>query len=92
MKSPITGNRFIDALLKMLLLAAVIHTVILVIRAIQEKTMVHLNFFRILSLDSFFPVLTRHLVFDILSIVIMATSYVVIFFYFTRKKGSVAGT
>lgn len=83
---PISKNRYLDALLKFILLTAVIHVFLLFIASIINADIIHLNYFNILDVDLFFPGVEIGLLSQILSVVAIIIIYVTIYIYFTKNE------
>ena len=88
MTKKITCNRYLDALLKLILFSALVHIFILVIHAVREKDVSILNYFNILDMDFFFPGIADGVLSNVLSVGVMVVIFG-LFFWFTRGK---AGT
>ena len=80
----LSGNRYLDAFLKLLLLSALIHTAIKISSAILFKDTAVLNYFHILDLDLLFPQIIQITGGDMGSLAVWIIGYAVVFFLFTR--------
>ena len=85
MAKKITCNRYLDTLLKLILLSALVHIVILVIHAVRERDFSVMNYFNILDLDFFFSGIAKGVLSNVLSVVVMVVIFG-LFFWFTRGK------
>jgi uncharacterized RDD family membrane protein YckC len=79
-------NRFLDALLKFIIISAVFHIILLIIFSIVTSDIIPLNYFNILELDLFFPNIIKGTLSQALSVVVMIVIYVLIYLFFTKKK------
>lgn len=82
---PIVKNRYLDALLKLMLLSAVLHMVVLAVYFVVYGDASHFNFFKIIALDLFFPELASDFM-HLYSLLIGVWLYVFLFYFFTHKK------
>lgn len=48
-------NKFVVSFVKLMILSAILHLIILAIDTIKNKTLKPLNFFTIIGMDNFFP-------------------------------------
>ena len=80
----LSGNRYLDAFLKLLLLSALIHGAVAVTYAIVFKDTAVLNYFHILDLDLLFPQIIQITGGDMGSLAVWIIGYAVVFFLFTR--------
>ncbi len=55
MKITIVQNKYLNALLLLMLFSASVHMVILIVWAIMQRNLDYLNYFNILTLNYFFP-------------------------------------
>jgi len=78
-------NRFIDALVKLILLSAIIHLSLLLVYSILNLDFIYLNFFNLLDFDLFFPEVINGVLSQLLSIIVVIIVYVVIYIYFTDR-------
>jgi len=78
-------NRYLDALLKLVLFSAITHMLILVYKSLSTTDSTVMNYFNILDLDLFFDGIEKGALSQVLSIVVMLGIYFAIFFLFTRK-------
>ena len=79
----IKANRFIQALVKLMLLSAVLHILILVVHSVIVQNISELSLFKIIGLDLFYPELSSMFLF---SSVVAFVIYVLIYFFFTDKN------
>lgn len=84
--NPIVKNRHADALLKLMLLSAILHMAVLVVYFVLYADISHLNFFKIIAIDLFFPQVTRTNFTDIYSLLVAFGLYMCIYFFFTRRN------
>jgi len=82
----ISENRYLDALLKLILLTAVIHVFVLIAAAVINADAVYLNYFNILDIDLFFPGIEQGMLSHFFSAVAMLIVYIVIYMFFTKSK------
>lgn len=85
MKS-IVKNPYLDALLKLMLLSAVIHILVLAIYSISHGNVSHLNFFKIINIDLFFPEIVNMDCYGLYSFVITIWLYISIYYFYNLKK------
>jgi len=78
------GNRFINALGLLMLFSAAFHMVLVVIYAIKEKDINHLNFFNILEIDRYVPGIIEGQYSIVVATGCMLAIYIV--FYLLLKK------
>ncbi|MBX4196665.1 hypothetical protein KW805_03690 [Candidatus Pacearchaeota archaeon] len=83
--NPIVKNRPIDAFLKLLLVSAVIHFIILVVQSLKDGNISHLNYFAILELQAFFPHILNGSFSFLLSLLIVVVLYFVLYFKYTKN-------
>lgn len=81
----ISNNRYLDALLKLLLGAAIVHIVILITAVILFHDLLIVNIVNVLGFDWFFPQFGSTGINNYLSVFIWIIIYLVIFFFFTNK-------
>ncbi len=81
----IAKNRYLDALLKLVLFSAITHMLILAYKSVSTADPVIMNYFNILDLELFFEGIEKGTLSQILSVVVMLGIYFAIFFLFTRK-------
>ncbi len=79
----IVQNRYLDALLKLMLLSASIHMIILILYSIIKLEPAHVNYFNILDLEFIFPGIEEGLLSNVLSVVSVIIVYLAIFILFT---------
>lgn len=82
--TPLSGNRYLDAFLKLILLSALIHTVIKISSAILFKDTTVLNYFHVLEIDLLFPQIIQVTGGDMGSLAAWVIGYTVVFFLFTK--------
>ncbi|MFA6022572.1 MAG: hypothetical protein WC781_00625 [Candidatus Pacearchaeota archaeon] len=81
----IVKNKYLDALFKLMLLSAIIHVAILIIKSIISFNLYPLNFFQILEITYFFPSLASGLTSLVISFITMVVIYLIILRFFTDK-------
>jgi hypothetical protein len=81
----IVKNRFVDALLKLILLSAIFHMALLILFSIVNLDLVILNYFNILDIDLLFPNIIEGVLSQLLSIAMVIIIYSLIFVFFTKK-------
>ena len=81
----IAKNRFLDALLKLMLLSAIVHAVLVVIFSFLTKDLEFLNYFYIIGLNLFFPNISMGITGQILSAATVVAFYTAIFLFFTKN-------
>lgn len=82
----IAKNRYLDALLKVILLIAVAHDMLFVVRFIQTGDVAIFNIFRILDLQLFFPGIEKGSISNTISMILLISLYVGIFSFFSGKQ------
>ncbi len=82
----IAKNRYLDAFLKLLLVSAFIHLAILIVYAFVSHDLAYLNYFRIISLDLFFPRVRSFGSTNVIVLLATLGFYLAIFFLFTKRK------
>lgn len=82
----IVKNRYLDALLKLMLLSAILHMVVLGVYFLVYNDISYFNFFTIIALDLFFPVLSYTENTFMYSLITMVGLYFSLFYFFTKKK------
>jgi hypothetical protein len=82
----ILKNRFVSALLILMLLSAAIHLVLLAIYAITNRNLESVNLFGIIGIDLNFPKVTNGAISQWLSLAVIVAAYLIIYFFFTKKK------
>lgn len=83
--NPIVKNRYLDALLKLMLLSAILHMAVLVVYFIIYRDISRFNFFKIIDIDLFVPELVSNNMYPY-SFFITVWLYVFLFYFFTHKK------
>lgn len=79
----IAKNRYLDALLKLMLLSAVIHMTVLAVYFVLYLDLSRFNFFKIVALDLFYPQLvTTHLT----NIYSLGTMFILWAMFFSANK------
>lgn len=78
-------KRIIESFVKLVTLTALIHVLVLTIKAIKEKNFQSLNYFGILDLNAFFPKITQGRLSDIISF-LLALIIFGIFLFFSFYK------
>lgn len=78
-------NRFLDALIKLVIISAVLHISILAIYSLNSGNFAWLNYFRVLSLELFYPQVLEFPQSLLSSAITAASLYFILFFLFTRK-------
>ena len=78
-------NRYIDALIKLILFSAVFHIILIIIYSIVNLDITHLNYFNILDIDLFFPGIIDGPLSQVFSILMIAIIYLIIYSVFTKK-------
>ncbi|OGZ64011.1 MAG: hypothetical protein A2998_02405 [Candidatus Staskawiczbacteria bacterium RIFCSPLOWO2_01_FULL_37_25b] len=78
MKVQITGNKYINALLLLMIFSAAIHMLILIFIAIKTSNLYFLNYFNILSISYFIPNFSNSFWGNIISFVFAAVLYFII--------------
>jgi hypothetical protein len=81
----ISKNRFVDALLKLMLLSAIIHIIILITFSIIKMDFTFINYFKILTIDLIVPSITQGVLSNVLSVAVVVILYILIFFFYTKK-------
>ncbi|MDP6155754.1 MAG: hypothetical protein QGH39_12255 [Candidatus Thermoplasmatota archaeon] len=81
----VSKNRYLDALLKLVLFSAITHIIILLYKSISTADPVIMNYFNILDLELFFKGIEKGTLSQVLSFVVVLGIYVTIFFLFTRN-------
>ena len=81
----IVKNRYIDALLKLILVSAIVHMVLLIIYSVITGDFVILNYFNILDIDLIFPNVIEGTVSQVLSVLATVIVYVLILLFYTKK-------
>lgn len=82
----ISKNRFLDALLKLMLFSAMLHIVVLACVSVAQLNFSPLNYFSIVSLDVLFPAISDVPVSQGLSLLIVIILYTVILLGYTKKS------
>ena len=78
-------NRFFDAVLKLMLLSAIIHMVILAIYILMTGDTSKLSFFKIVAIDLFYPSLGNTSIGHFLSFLAVVVLYILVYIFFTNK-------
>lgn len=82
----ISKNRYIDALLKLFILSAVLHIAIILVYAAVSGDIRQLNYFGILDFTLFFPAIIEGFFSNIAAFILLVFTYVSIFIFFTKPK------
>lgn len=83
--NPIVKNRYLDALLKLMLLSAILHMAVLVLYFVVHGDASRFIFFKIINIDLFIPELASDCMHSY-SLLLSVWLYVFIFYFFTHKK------
>jgi len=78
-------NRYIDALIKLILFSAVFHIILITIYSIVNLDITYLNYFNILDIDLFFPGIIDGSLSQVFSILMITIIYLIIYSVFTKK-------
>jgi len=78
MKIKIVKNRYLNALLILMLFSAILHTVLLLFLILKTRDLYVINYFNILDIDSFYPNIFNSFLGNALSIVFTVVIYLVI--------------
>lgn len=78
---PIVKNPYLDALLKLMLLSAIIHMIVLVTYSILNGNVSHLNFFKIINIELFFPEIVNVDCYGLYSFVITIWLYIFLYYF-----------
>ena len=81
-----TNNRYLDALLKLILLSAFTHLGILAVQFVRTGDAEILNYFNILDVDLFFPAIAVGPFSQVVSVLTIVGLYLVIVLFFTKPK------
>ncbi|MFA6215624.1 MAG: hypothetical protein WC768_03585 [Patescibacteria group bacterium] len=79
-------NRFLQALVRVVLFSATVHLFLLVVFSVIKKDIVTLNYFKIIGLDLFFPNIASGVGSQILSMITMLVLYSLFFIFFAKKN------
>jgi len=79
-------NRYLEALIKLILFSAIFHLVLLFIYALINLNISYLNYFSIIDIDLFLPSITEGPFSLIFSLITALALYLIILFKFTRKR------
>lgn len=82
----IVKNRYFDALLKLMLLSAVLHMFTLFVYFLIHLDASRFNFFKIINIDLFFPELITNQYTNMYSIILGIFLYICLYYFFTKKK------
>lgn len=85
---PLVKNRYIDALLKLMLLSSIIHMVALALYSVTYNDFGPFNFFTIVGIDLLFPQIITSDCQYVYSFATVLCLYAVIFYILNRKKKS----
>ena len=78
MKIQIVKNKYLNSLLLLMLVSAIIHMVILFGLAIVSGSFYFLNYFKIIAVDSFYPNIFNSFAGNIFSLIFVALIYLII--------------
>lgn len=81
----LSSNRIIDALYKFFLYSAIIHISIIFLKAIINRDISLINYFKIVEFDYFFSILSSGLLAHLLSFISGVMVFLFIYFRFTNK-------
>lgn len=81
----LANNRYVDALLKFILLSAMLHIFILAIYSIKSGQTASLNYITILDLNLLFPNILQNNYISYVSMAFAIALYSAIFFFLTKK-------
>lgn len=79
-------NRFLDAVLKLMLLSAFLHMIVLSIYTVLTGDTTHSSFLKIIAIDLFYPELVNSPVGQYLSFASVIVLYILLYIFFTNKK------
>ncbi len=79
-------NRFLDALIKLILFSAVIHLLILAVIFAVKHDLTVINYFNILNIDYFFPGVDQGFAGQVFSGLTIAALYGIMFLFNKKKK------
>ena len=82
----IVDNRYLDALLKLMMFSAIIHIIILIPCALVTGNGMLMNYFNILDLDLVFPGVENGALSQVICVVVAVAVYCAMFF--TNKQES----
>ena len=82
----LTFSHFLQAFMKLMLVSAIVHLVVLAFYYMKTQDAVPLNFFSIVGLDLFFPALVTSEYAGVFSIVATVGIYVVLFIFFVHEN------
>jgi len=85
----IVNNIFVKSFLRFVLLTALVHIGVLVIKTVKEGDIKLLNYFSILDLNSFFPKIINGWWSDVISLVIMLLIFFVFFTITLIRKAKI---
>jgi len=83
-----TNNRFLDALLKLILVSAIVHLGVLGFQFFRTGDVSIINYFNILDLDFIFPDIASGSASQIASVLVVAGLYLALLLFFTKKRRS----
>ena len=83
---PLVKNRYIDALLKLMLLSAIIHMIVLAWYSVVYNDFTLFNFFTIVGIDLLFPQIVTSDCQYVYSFAIVLCMYAVLFYLLNRKS------
>ncbi|MBR9699351.1 hypothetical protein GOV09_02755 [Candidatus Woesearchaeota archaeon] len=79
-------NRHLDTILKVIVVSAIVHIIILIISAIKERSLTSLNYFNILDIHLLYPAITTSSIAGWLALLVPIILYIVIYTTFSKKK------
>lgn len=80
------SKRTIKTIGSVIFLTAIIHLVVMIVNAVYFKDVKILNYFRVLSLDTYFPKITKGYLSDIISVIIITVLFLLFWFFKKRVK------
>ena len=84
--NPIVKNRHLDALLKLMLLSAVLHMAVLAIYFVLHVDATRFNFFKIINIDLLYPRLVTNSLTNFYSTVVMVVLYLFFYTFSSKRK------
>lgn len=82
----IVKNRYIDTLLKLMLLSAVIHMIVLAVYSVSNNDFTSFNFFTIVGLDLLFPQIVANDCQYLYSFVTVLCLYILLYYFLNSKN------
>lgn len=80
------SKRTIKTIGSVIFLTAIIHLGVMIVNAVYFKDVKILNYFRVLSLDTYFPKITKGYLSDIISVIIITVLFLLFWFFKKRVK------